>query len=361
MKKIISILIFILSIAIAHAAQSAVTTLPSSLTMSEGLPATRSVTFTISDPDCASTATSTSGEFTSGSTVLGTENRTLSTTLTSGVRAGVYSGSVTETLTIPKQVIKKATEAGLNVFEYRRTFSVGTGPDCSITSQTGTVTMHVTSKAEADLRITRLQLYFENKKAETTIKKNQPAHKAFADIKFVGSGFLRGYWEVDGRILSNVYKHLIYGKSITLETPDIPSLPTFETGTHRVRFVITSPVPEIVLPEAIYFVTADEFKTVLPIKLISPEHRAEKPYAPFTFTWEQKGNNVIYLIEFLEEGGNLPIFSAYTKTPDYKLPQLLFQSIFDPGKTYHWRVKGFDDESKMAAESSMNTFTFAGP
>ncbi len=211
----------------------------------------------------------------------------------------------------------------------------------------------------AEFRITRLQLYFENKRAEITIKKDLPSLKAYADIRFTGSGLLKGFWEVDGRILKNVNRHIITSdRSITVETPNAPPLPTFETGTHRVRFVITNPSQDIPFPEAIYFVTAKKFKEIFPVNLIYPNNKSEVDYSPLTFRWETEEKTVTYLIAFFKEDDEKPVFSAYTKKAEYRLPLTVLKGIFAPGRSYFWSVKSFDTDNNKAGESPVYRFTF---
>lgn len=114
--------------------------------------------------------------------------------------------------------------------------------------------------ASAGLTVTKLRLYFENKRPETTVKRNEPSPPAYAEVEFSGSGLLEGFWEVDGRLLAKVSLHAVSGKSIVIKTPETPGLPTFDPGTHRVRFVITTPGGAQSV-ETVYFVTAEEFST----------------------------------------------------------------------------------------------------
>jgi len=293
--------------------------------------------------------------------VIGTVNTHLSGIL---VGPGIPTrGIVSETLVIPIGVIKRAEQLGIRQFIFRRPFQYA---NCIVTpppSDPGTLQIALSGEATAEFSINRLQIYFENQRAEITVKRNQPALKAFVDIRYTGSGLLQGYWEVDGRILSHVNRHLVYGRQITLEFPEIPRpkelqyLPTIDAGTHIVRFVITNPVSSVNPPEAIYFVTAEEF-TKRPIALIFPKDKSEVDYSPLTFRWEGKEQPITYLIEFLEEVGQKPIFSAYTKRASYLLPLAVLKSLFSSGKTYFWRVKGFDEDNKIIGESSEFKFTF---
>ena len=354
MKKNIFALILIISLIAAINAQGAnqITTSPMSISIPFGVPSPITVTYNVATDSGCPQAISNKGKFISGSQVLGVTGAGLTIPLFGG---NITTGSGSETVIVPISAIDKAEKMGVNQFVYQRRFNF-----CDASSTIASVQIRIIPKAQAALRITRLQLYFENRRAEITVKKNQ-SPKAFADITYIGSGLLEGYWEVDGVRHFNVFKHLTYGKSITLETPDIPALPAFQTGTHRVRFVITNPVPQIGTPEAIYFVTTEELKTILPITLVSPENNSTAEYAPLTFVWERKEKTVAYLIEFLEEGSEKPIFSAFRKDSTYSLPELLFKGIFKPGKTYIWRVKGFDAENNMTGESRSYKLTFKSP
>lgn len=332
--------------------EAAVAISPPSITIAQGLQTTRSIIYTITGSNCASVV-SNNGLFISGQTVLGVVNSAISTSLTNG------SGTVAETLIIPIRVIKQAEQLGVNRFEFRRQFdSFLLSRSCGTFNSS--VQINLTSEAAADFQITRLQLYFENGRAEVTVKRNQPALKAYAEIRFTGSGFLRGYWEVDGRILSYVNTNLVYGRNVTIETPEAPLIPTFVTGTHILKFIITSPSGEVPMPEAIYFVTAEEFRTIFSLLLTSPTDRSMIDYSPPTFRWEGRDETVTYLLEFLEEIDGKPIFSAYAKKSDYSLPPSVLKSLFSPGKTYLWRVKGFDAENNVAGESSLFRFAFRG-
>jgi len=331
--------------------EAALTTNPSSITIPRGQQSINRITYRFTQPGGCFNAFSSGGQFISGQTVLGSVNTTLSVPLAGG------AGRATETVVIPISVLKRAEQLKINRFYYRRIFSyscVQFQPPRDISS----VQINVTTEAAAEFNITRLHLYFENKRPEITVKRNQPSLKAYADIRFVGSGLLRGYWEVDGRILSYVNQHLVYGRSVTIESLDVPPLPTFVTGTHVVKFVVINPSPNFSLPAALYFVTAEDFREILPIQLIYPQNKSEIDFSPVTFRWERKDRMVTYLTEVFEEGIERPIFSAYSKKSDYTLPPSIFENQFSPDKKYLWRVRGFDGDNNMAGESSVFSFTF---
>ena len=206
-------------------------------------------------------------------------------------------------------------------------------------------------------KITRLQLYFANQRAETVIEKNSPALKAYADLTFEGTGLLQGFWEVDGRILASVNRHIATERStVIVETPDIPGIPTFESGAHRLRLVVTSPAPTAMLPEAIYYVAAEPIKS-LPLKITGPAAGAEIPFASTIFSWEGRTGAATYLITFFGTDEK-PVFSAYTRDLDYKLASAILENSFVPGQEYLWKVVSYGSEQNQLGSSRMTKFRF---
>lgn len=257
---------------------------------------------------------------------------------------------------IPVRVLERALQRGSNRIAHVRTFS---GPDINLIA---TVNLFVTTEAAAGFEIKRIEVYFENRRAEITVERNYPDLRAYADIRFVGSGLLQGLWEVDGRVLTTVNQHLTFGRSVTLETPQIPPLPTFDTGTHIVRFVITNPATQLPLPSLLYFVTPAEFRgSPVSLKLILPENDSQLGYSPQTFKWEGLNKTALFLIQFFDNTDAKPVFSAYTRDSSYVLPDIVLKSIFSPGLKYYWKVKGFDADSNVIGESAVWSFSFKGP
>ncbi|MCK4502243.1 MAG: hypothetical protein KAU22_04355, partial [Desulfuromonadales bacterium] len=210
-----------------------------------------------------------------------------------------------------------------------------------------------------ELTITRLQLSFANGRAETTINRNQPGLQVNADIRFVGSGLLEGYWQVDGQMLSRINQHLTYGESIRLTTPTVPFLPTFVEGSHRVKLIITNPTNSIVFPEAIYYVTSEDSTADLaPIKGATPRNHAELPFAPLSFSWQGSEAAAVYLLEFFAQKDEAPVAAAFTKAISYDLPQSILNDNFATEKAYYWWVKSYDAEGNLVGISDLNRFIF---
>ena len=326
-----------------------VNALPSSFSVPRGVTSTRTISYNFrTSPAVDTNLRSNEGQFIANGRVLGRVKRSLSVTVRNG------TGRTSENITIVPGVLKRAEHLGVTRIRYVRTFSG------NYISATASVNISITTEAGAAFQINRLRLYFENNRAEITVKRNYPSLKAFAEVRFTGSGLLRAYWEVDGRILSYIYKHLVYGRSVVFETPRIPPLPTFDPGTHFLKFVIVEPEQDIPLPTAIYYVASEEYrKGLYRISLVSPSDDARIPYVPLTFQWKTSGKPALYLVEFFE-AGERPIFSAYTKDQKYRVNERVLR-VFSRGKEYLWKVKAFDDETNVVSESEFRKFTFLKP
>ena len=350
MKKcILAILALILTGLLAPSfSQAAVTVTPSSVSVVRGQTNTVVITYRFSNSSFGSgSTTSPYGQFLVGTTIVEQNNLPLTAIITGGI------GTVTETVVMPVKIMEKVLQQGTAQFIYKRSFNIGWGD--------ATINLTVSGETGGTLGIRRLALYFGNGRAETTVMKYTPDLKAYADISYNGSGLLKGYWEVDGRLLSYVSEPLPASQQITLTTPDIPALPTFDLGTHTLRFVVTNPNPDqgIPLPTLVYFVTTDEAAAKqIGLTLKNPAEATEVPYASQKYEW-QTIRSVVYLIQFFETQGGKPVFSAYTKKGFYQLPQLVLKKIFQSGETYYWRVIGFDRERRMVGESKTGSFRFS--
>ncbi len=325
-----------------------VTASPSSSMIARNMAWTQNIFYTFSDASTAAvTLTSGRGVFTANNQVIGEINRPLNVAIANGV------GNVSEVLNVPVAISERARQADTSRIIYTRTFTDGT------LSATAQIEIIIGTGAASEFTVTRLQLYFENRRAEITVNRNQPFLKAFADIRFSGSGLLTGYWEVDGRILDYVNQHLVYGESITLASPEVPPLPTFSPGTHIVKLVISTPSADIPVPQAIYFVTAEESGDVRSIDLTLPENNAGIMYSPVLFEWQSVKWADTYLIAFFGETDDKPIFSAYTRDNSYRLPPLILNRLFTPNGTYQWRVRGYDENGNTRGESALFRFFFS--
>ncbi|MDH3382821.1 MAG: hypothetical protein OEM42_02035 [Deltaproteobacteria bacterium] len=291
--------------------------------------------------------TSTGGTFLTPTSIpLGTVSTTVTATITNG------AGQTGESVTVPASVLEAARRQGFNQILLQRIF---TG---AFNSPVAQVNIAITSEAVGPLRIKRIELYFENRRGEITVKRNQKGLKAFADIRFFGSGLLSGFWEVDGRRIYDVNRQLNFGTNVTLETPDLPNLPTFDTGVHIVRLVITRPAVPIGLPRILYFIPPVE-ETVRLVKITLAESDGERTGGPTkTFTWTMPHGLKLFLLEFSEEPAGKPIFSAFATGNRYTLPDVGIEGIFSPGKKYYVRIKGYDESENLIGDSDPADFVF---
>jgi hypothetical protein len=325
---------------------------PTSLTTSvtRGIFNTRTVSYqlTASSP-VTLPLISNAGVFSLRGTILETINQPLTVFLLNG------RGQASETITVSPGLIEQVLSQGSNSFVFQRSFSLGGSPVL-----TTTVTLNITTEGAAPFDIKSIQLYFENRQIEVSVDRNFPKLKAYADIHLLGSGLLQGFWTVDNQILSNVTQHITSGQIITLQTPDIPPLPTFELGTHLVRFVLTNPVTKVPLPTIIYYVNPSESQVALvKIALVSPGRNSIHPSGPLTFKWEGMSLIPLYLIEFFnDEKGITPVFSAFIKEPLYTLPDKGFSQFFEKGSNYYWKVTGLNKTKNQVGESERWSFSF---
>jgi hypothetical protein len=283
----------------------------------------------------------------SGVVTLGTAGTPLSIPIAAG------NGSATETIDIPISVIQGAISRRSTQFYFERSFV--------LTPVAGPVpyrvNFEITSEATSDLIINTMNLYFENRRPEVTIEKGYRGLKAYADIGYAGSGLFEGYWEVDGRVLSRVFESLTFGGVLHLQTPEIPELPTFDPGSHRLRFVVTRPVQPIAIPTAIYFVDLNLFKPAyLSVILGAPEDGSSVALESPKFEWHRPGAASMFLVQFGDKLDAKAVFSAYTKDVSYVLPPSVVKDSFSSGQQYFWKVIAFDGENNIIGESRAQSF-----
>jgi len=356
MKRIVSILLALLVICAAFSgAASAATTVtisPTTFNAARGVGSTFTIMYRVSAPDCPDPVTATRSQFYSPfSDVPFGDSPTSPSTLVIPIVRG--QGIATEVLTVPAGTTEKAIRKKINRIFFSRTFN-----GCGLVNSLREFTINITGEADADFHVNRMELYFENRRPEITVQRNTPNLKAFVDLRYTGTGLLEGDWKVDGRTIQHVSQHVVYGRSITLSSPEIPSLPTFDEGSHIVQFIITKPETGLSVPSIVYFVEPKEAKRVEPIRLVSPADREVKDYAPVKFEWEKLGKSYQYLIGFYDKSDGGVIFSALTKDGSYTLPETVVKKTFSKGRPYYWKVVAFEEESAVAGESKMQSFSF---
>ena len=331
---------------------AAVNVAPSSFSVAQGQATTVTLQYQFTDihastgPLFTGVLTSTNGTFLAGG-VIGSNPVPMSVNIING------RGTASEILVIPVGVIERALRSGTTKFIHQRVF-MGASPMGDIAA----VQISITSDSAASFNVKRVELYFDNNRAEVTVQKYFPNLKAYADIRYTGSGLLEGYWEVDGRIISRVHQMLTFGAMTTLKTPDLPALPTFDPGSHIIRFVITNQGVGLPTPALIYFVTNEEFKgKMMELSIKAPQEGSAIERKSAMFKWGSFSGASLFLVHYYENIEANPVFSAYTKKNSYILPEQVFTNIFSSGKKYYWRVTGYNDKDNMIGESATNSFT----
>ncbi len=210
----------------------------------------------------------------------------------------------------------------------------------------------------AGLDIQRLELSFADGRAQATTPRNGKL-RAHADLLYSGAGLLEGYWEADGRIIGRISRHLAGNGTVTIPGP-AARIPTFDPGTHQLRFVVTAPAASFSAPSLIYFVEPEGATgTAAEIRPLAPANGARLHFAAARFAWEPATDVAVYMISFYGEDKDHQLFSAYTKDPSYRLRAKIVRSVFTPGESYRWQVTGYDKDSRAVCRFAPRTFSFS--
>jgi hypothetical protein len=262
------------------------------------------------------------------------------------------NGRASEVLTIPRNVVETAFRRGYNTFTYRRYFTNAHEND-----PYATMTIRIVPGSIAAFSLKRIELYFNDgqRKNEIMVDRNFKGLKAHVDLYYNGSGLLNGYWEVDGLIIERVNRYVPPGTKITLTTPNIPDLPTFDPGYHIVKFIVTSPETSFEVPEIVYWVKGTEAPVLRALALLKPTDGSEVP-PDSLFEWEKQDKVSVYMISFAKAEDNKVCFSALTRDATYQIPPAVLTDYLSAGQKYLWMVKGFDTENNVIAESSVQSF-----
>lgn len=265
------------------------------------------------------------------------------------VVGGSGSGSVSESLVIPASIADPGSRTGAaGNFTYRRDFMLPTGGPAESVSLA--VILTFPSQAAGPVSVRRVELYFEEegrRTNEVSVGRNAKGLTVLADIQVDGTGYIEGYWEVDGRRLENVRANASFGSRVTVRSSAVPGLPTFRPGLHSVRLVITEPAPGFPLPRIGYIVTSHASEKLRSLVLIAPEN-GEEVNGDTMFRWT-RGPETSYAIVYKSQTGEEPVLKAQTKEPSYRIPTRLLTERFVAGTNYTWRVEGYDSEGNLVS------------
>jgi hypothetical protein len=304
------------------------------------------------------TATSTVGEILSRSgKVLYRVNRAVN------IMARNNVGTASESVTVPPGVVEQALRTNQVPLTFRRTFRTeGNEADAAMT-------LRVVPSSAGPFSLMRMELSFLHPDQEPlrgrmirsytpgriTVSRHTKDLKVLAKLTYNGTGRLRAQWRVDGQVLGFVSQYLPPGRRhVTLESPDAPPIPTFDTGRHQVELEILDPVPEFDEPIIYYYVVRDrDSELQKPIHLDSPMELARLPvykdaFKGPLFRWTPLEGDFIYIFELhnarsMDQGGNQPVLTARTRDAAYSLSAFDLEKL-SPNTSYAWRVIAVDGD-----------------
>lgn len=238
------------------------------------------------------------------------------------------------------------------------------------------------------LSIQRVELNFDNGLPETTVAINGKL-KARAAIRYVGNGALIGYWMVDGRPLQTINTSLTFGNSITLETTDLPPLPTLEPGDHEVTLRLSVPAVGFALPVIRYHV--ETAAAGAPLTLVQPADSAilTRPrrdgllVSGNTVTGNTSSNTLMFswrppviisgglalrgarvssyrLAILRADDPAHPLVTAQVNDPWYALPAALAVTL-PAGQELVWVVEALNAKGAVLASSEQRRVSFRSP
>ena len=329
-----------LTTSMVHAAASVI---PSSTTVSRGDNPVIGADYTFSGI-AAPGLTSTAGDYLARGRTIGQNPGVLNVSLTSG------AGSVSEFFTVPAATIETALKLNSDRITYRRVFSdVSSGATVTVNM----LLLIAGSGQSGPLSLQRAELYFVDntvRRSEVTVERNATGLKVFAELDLSGSGYVTGYWEVDGQKLENIREYASFGRTLTLSTSDVPGLPTFSTGFHSVQLVITDPAPRFTLPRIAYFVTGVEGRAKLDLTLTTPLQGAQlKPET--AFGWQGGTEGSVYIGTIIRSYDDRVVLRGLTRDSEYRIPAGLFAKRLQPHNDYSWHVEAFDDTGASLGKS----------
>ncbi len=321
-------------------------TVPSSYGVSRQGRVSKNITYVYEGTAVRDTLRSSRGEFRIAGSMAGYVNRGLTLNVVNGKARAI------ETVTVPLSVIRKAEQMRINKITYSRSFK----SQSIVGKATSTL---ILNSSDGNFKITKMRLYFDNNRPRKVIARSSKDTSASVQINYSGTGLLKGYWEVDGRILQRVQKHVRFGKSLVLETPSVPPLPTYDEGTHRLRFIITSPNLPIKFPTAYYDVVEQEKSARTAVVLLSPADKLHIQLSGTTFSWQKSKGVENYLISFFDQESRekKPVFTVYTKELEYQFPARVSEKSFHAGTNYTWFVLGLNKNGKIISESRKMQFS----
>jgi hypothetical protein len=158
-----------------------------------------------------------------------------------------------------------AATAG-HVYAAAGTFQVKAVDQCGESPCTAMVSVPVAASQEppAAFTVSYGSLRFANGKTSISVGRNTSGVTAFADLKFEGSGLLQVEWKVDGQSFKTATQGLGLAGQVTIDTGNVPGLPTAVTGPHTVSLRIVKPEAALTITDISYYVAGAPVPLVMP-------------------------------------------------------------------------------------------------
>ncbi len=207
------------------------------------------------------------------------------------------------------------------------------------------------------LTINRVELTFDNGRGDITVALNDLI-KARAYINYTGNGVLSYKWLVDGRVIQEGSRTLIYGTDIIIEADDIPPFPTFEPGLHTVTFQITNPVVSFTIPSITYNVDISlRINRVSEITLYYPDDEAHMYRHELSFSWNDPSNIGTYKV-VIKNQNNEEVYSAVTNEFSYDIQTVTKTGVvpLEEEQDYTWQVFAIGPRGIILGESEIRSF-----
>lgn len=376
--RLLATLVLVMNVGAVFADVTAVTVTPATRPVSASQPTVLNIVWQVTrDALGGTTVSSTRGEFSSGSSILGVVPTALTRTQAASNTLYVF----TETVTVPPHVLQRAQKQGLPGVVYVRSFTDSLGDSL------GFVLLVYASPAATGFNVHRLALYYDDRAAIKIIDPGERL-RAAAEITFGGTGLLQGVWEIADpattagepifRTIRTVRQHLA-GETVKLESP---LLPTDSAGVYLVRFRITDPAVAFDMPVIQYFVSARQGSAPRELLVHAPVPGAVLA-ADTAFSWQRVPNARAYqLLVYAASRTTVPYrpdagagespaapsdlaVAALKQNPvtGVLVPAARTRATLAPatrahlesGTTYVWRVQAIDANGAVIAESPART------
>jgi len=177
--------------------------------------------------------------------------------------------------------IEKGTAVQTHTYRREGPFTVTAQENCGKDPFPKSLSLRVLPSLgpKAPFGISFIQLRFEDGKGYREVPRDFQPLRAFADIKFEGTGSLQGDWLVDGQPFRPISETLAFARELTIDSGLRPPLPTNIPGLHEVRLRISQPAADFQSPIIRYYVSTATPTPLIRLALSKVEDLEGRPVA----------------------------------------------------------------------------------